>query len=133
MSRSTPVADGPAGAWSSVEFEDDEADADDDEPDDDDASEGGEPGGPAGPDAAAEPDARDAAEALDAAAERPLARTGTPSRSGQIGKKTAHHWSGARATVRSKARASACRYAVRRSRRVPAAGPGTGMGSTRPT
>src|SRR5450759_3032050 len=55
----------------------------------------------------------------------------SPSRSGQIGKKTAHHCSGASATSRSKASAWASMNAVTRSRRVPSAG-GT-IRSSRPT
>ena len=48
------------------------------------------------------------------------------SRSGQSGWNTASHCSGAAAMWRSKARASASRYAVTRSRREPSAGKGTG-------
>ena len=59
-------------------------------------------------------------------------RHGRPSgaRSGQIGKKTAHHWSGAAAIARSNARASAARKPAARSRRVPV--PGTATSSRWP-
>ena len=49
------------------------------------------------------------------------------SRSGQIGKKTAHHWSGASAMSVSKAAASRVIVVVTRSRRVPSAGTSIGM------
>jgi hypothetical protein len=52
------------------------------------------------------------------------------SRSGQIGKKTAHHCSGASAMTRSNARATDGIVPVIRSRRVPSAG--TATGSSRP-
>ena len=52
------------------------------------------------------------------------------SRSGQIGKNTAHHCSGASSMTRSKARAMAAIVAVTRSRRLPSAG--TSTGSRRP-
>ena len=49
------------------------------------------------------------------------------SRSGQIGKKTAHHWSGASAMRSSNAAASRVIVVVTRSRRVPSAGTSIGM------
>ena len=52
------------------------------------------------------------------------------SRSGQIGKKTAHHWSGASETIRSKAAATDAVAAVTRSRRGPSGG--IGIASSRP-
>ena len=55
-------------------------------------------------------------------ARRPHPAAPPVSRSGQIGKKTAHHCAGARAISRSKARACASSTASTRSRREPAAG-----------
>ena len=49
------------------------------------------------------------------------------SRSGQIGKKTAHHWSGASAMSVSNAAASRVIVVVTRSRRVPSVGTSIGM------
>ena len=49
------------------------------------------------------------------------------SRSGQIGKKTAHHWSGASAMRSSNAAARRVIVVVTRSRRVPSAGTSIGM------
>jgi hypothetical protein len=54
----------------------------------------------------------------------------SPSRSGQSGKKTAHHWSGASAMRSSNAAANRFIVVVTRSRRVPSVG--TSIGITRP-
>ena len=56
----------------------------------------------------------------------PAPEAAAASRSGQIGKKTAHHWSGASAMSSSNAAARSCIVATTRSRRVPSAGTSTG-------